>query len=107
MKIGIVAFIIPFVFVYGTSILMIGDTLEIITATITALIGVFALATSVEGWFWGSQPMIMTRIILLIASVTLIFPGLMSDIIGISLIVIALGIELYVRFKVEKQQLQG
>src|SRR5690625_1553761 len=107
MKIGIVAFIIPFVFVYGTSILMIGSTLEIIIATITAIIGVFALATAVEGWFWGSQSMIITRFILLLSSITLIVPGLMSDIIGITLIIIAFGIELFTRHQIQKQQLQG
>ena len=50
MRLGIIAFIIPFFFVYGPALLMIGTPLEIIEASITSLIGCFFLAVGLEGW---------------------------------------------------------
>ncbi|MCM3690945.1 TRAP transporter permease [Neobacillus niacini] len=88
-KIGIVAFIIPFVFVYGPAILMQGTAGEIIMATITALIGAFVLACAVEGWFIGKRATIITRVLLGVASITLIDPGLVTDLIGLGLILAA------------------
>ncbi|OLS40079.1 TRAP transporter permease [Bacillus sp. MRMR6] len=86
MKIGIVAFIIPFVFVYGPAILLQGTIVEIIGSTVTALIGSFALAASVEGWFIGKRAGVLVRLVLIAASITLIVPGGLSDIIGLGLI---------------------
>lgn len=83
MKVGIVAFIIPFVFVYGPAILLEGSLLEIIIATITALIGAFSLATAVEGWFLNDQIHLISRVLLSIFAILLIVPGYVTDLIGV------------------------
>ncbi|MEN1969827.1 TRAP transporter permease [Lentibacillus sp. N15] len=93
VKVGIVAFIIPFAFVYGPAILFEGSYLEILLATITALIGAFALATAVEGWFIGARANIIIRIILSIASLLLLVPNWLSDIVGIAMILIAIAFQ--------------
>jgi TRAP transporter 4TM/12TM fusion protein len=95
MKIGIVAFIIPFVFVYGPAILLQGTPTQIIVSTLTALIGAFVLACGVEGWFIGNRANVIARIFLISAALTLIIPGIITDAIGLGLIVGGVLIQLF------------
>lgn len=86
MKLGLAAFIVPFMFVYGESLLLIGDTQTIILSVITACIGIWGIACAVEGWllrhaYWYE------RLILFVGALLMIIPGLLSDIIGISILV--------------------
>lgn len=98
LKLGLAGFIIPFMFVYGPAMLLIGTTTEIIIATITALIGVFALATAIQGFLWGKVPTAL-RIVLFIAALALIKPGLLTDAVGISLLAGSVAIQYYAAFK--------
>jgi TRAP transporter 4TM/12TM fusion protein len=82
MKLGIAAYIVPFMFIYGPSLLLMGTPTEIITTVITASIGIYAMAAAVEGWllreaFWYE------RLILTGGALCLIKPGLVTDGIGI------------------------
>jgi len=90
MKIGAIAFVIPFVFVYGPELLLEGKTFNIILALITSLIGAYALASCVEGWFINSHANIFIRIILGISSILLFMPNITTDIIGISGLLISI-----------------
>ena len=86
MRLGVIAFIIPFFFVYGPALLMIGTPLEIIEASITSLIGCFFLAVGLEGWL-VEQINIPCRILALGAAFCCIAAGLVTDLIGLGLIV--------------------
>lgn len=86
MRLGIIAFIIPFFFVYGPALLMIGTPLEIIEASITSLIGCFFLAVGLEGWL-VEKINIPCRILALGAVFCCIAAGLVTDLIGLGLIV--------------------
>ena len=70
VKIGIAAFVVPFMFVYGPSLLFVGNLLTILTTLITASFGVLALAVGVQGW-WYAQLMVYERIFLIIAALKL------------------------------------
>ncbi|TFI49946.1 TRAP transporter large permease subunit [Diaphorobacter sp. DS2] len=104
MKIGIVAFIIPFVFVYGPAILLQGTPIQILVSTLTALIGAFVLASGVEGWFIGKSANIFVRILLIAASLTLIVPGLITDTVGVGLILAGIIVQLNFSSKKEDQK---
>jgi len=82
-KIGIAAFIVPFMFFYNSAILMEGETVEIIRAGITATFGVFLLSSGVQGWFLGSRPAWFLRVILILAALFMIEGGWLSDLIGL------------------------
>jgi TRAP transporter 4TM/12TM fusion protein len=97
MKIGIVAFIIPFVFVYGPAILLQGTPTQIIVSTLTALIGAFVLACGVEGWFIGKRANIIARIFLISAALTLIIPGIITDAVGLGLIIGGVLIQIFLK----------
>jgi len=84
-KIGISAFIVPFMFFYNGAILMDGSWLEIIRAGATAIFGVFLLSSSVQGWWVGDRAAVPIRIGLLVAALCMIAGGLLTDLIGIGL----------------------
>jgi TRAP transporter 4TM/12TM fusion protein len=84
-KIGLAAFIVPFMFFYNSALLMDAPALEIVQALITALIGVFFLAASVQAWLWGRTAGLLVRIGLLVAALFMISGGLVTDLMGLGL----------------------
>jgi TRAP transporter 4TM/12TM fusion protein len=84
-KIGIAAFIVPFMFFYNSAILMDGTWLEIIRAGFTATAGVFLLSAGVQGWFVGGRAAWFLRVGLVCAALFMIEGGLLTDLVGIGL----------------------
>lgn len=82
-KIGISAFVVPFMFFYNSAILMNGTWLEIIRAGSTALVGVFFLSSGMQGWFIGGRTAWFLRVGLGVAALFLIEGGLVTDLIGV------------------------
>ena len=92
-KIGIAAFIVPFMFFYNSAILMEGYWSEIIRSGITAIFGVFLLSSGVQGWFMGSRPAWFLRVGLMGAALFMIEGGWISDMIGIGTAVVVYFIQ--------------
>ncbi len=86
-KIGIAAFIVPFMFFYNSALLMDGTVLEITRAFVTATIGVALLSASVQGWFMGGRAVWFLRIGLLAAALMMIEGGLATDLAGVGIAV--------------------
>ncbi|WP_366658230.1 TRAP transporter fused permease subunit [Fodinicurvata sp. EGI_FJ10296] len=84
-RLGIAAFIIPFMMVYNSELVMQGTFLAIVLASLTALVGVSCLAAGLEG-FVLARANALERIMLVSAGLVLIVPGIFSDMIGIALI---------------------
>jgi TRAP transporter 4TM/12TM fusion protein len=84
-KIGIAAFVVPFMFFYNSALLMDGTTVEIIRVFITASIGIYLLAAGAQGWFLGGKVNALLRVMLLAAALFLVEGGFVSDIIGAGL----------------------
>jgi len=84
-KIGISAFIVPFMFFYNGAILMDGTWVEIIRAAATAIFGVFLLSSGVQGWFAGACVAWFMRVGLILAALFMISGGLITDALGIAL----------------------
>jgi TRAP transporter 4TM/12TM fusion protein len=100
---GMAAFLVPFMFFYSPELLLQGDDWSrIIHFAITALIGVYLLAASLQSWFFGPVNQLM-RVILLAASLLLISGGLVTDIAGIGLSVLAIAWQLLVTKKKDKK----
>ena len=87
MRFATAGFIIPFMFVYGPPMVLIGSASEITIAIITGLIGTMTLAAAVQGWLLKAASW-MERGILLLAALALIKPGWVTDLIGLGLLVI-------------------
>lgn len=86
-RIGLSAFIVPFMFFYNGALLMDAPWPEVIRACGTALIGVFLLSCSIQGWFMGSRVAWFIRAGLGLAALLMIEGGLVTDIAGIAIAV--------------------
>jgi TRAP-type uncharacterized transport system fused permease subunit len=82
VKLGVTGYIIPFMFVFGPALLMIGTWDRILLATATAVIGVTALAASLHGYFLRPARL-WERLFLFGAALLLIKPGWITDLGGI------------------------
>ncbi|WP_227935267.1 TRAP transporter permease [Alkalihalobacillus deserti] len=93
VRLALVAFIVPFMFVYGPALIFQGSVVTIVLASVTALIGIYALAVSLEGYL--KQPiLIISRCMLFLGAVFLINVGIILDFIGLLMIVLTLLYEL-------------
>ncbi len=82
-KLGIVAYIVPFMFVYSPELLLMGESIPAMAwSSITALVGTYMLASGIQGWMKRRLP-IVERILLCAAALCMIHPGLITDVIGI------------------------
>ncbi|MEJ6394744.1 TRAP transporter fused permease subunit [Gymnodinialimonas sp. 2305UL16-5] len=84
-KIGIAAFIVPFMFFYNSALLFDGTALEITRALATACVGVFLLTSGVQGWFMGARAVWFLRLGLILAALCMIEGGWITDMIGIGI----------------------
>jgi len=87
MKLGIAAFIAPYMFIFSPAMLMIGNVFDVIQVVFTAMIGTFALACGMQGWLMGRKISFLYRIPLIAGAILLIKPGIITDIIGICLLI--------------------
>ncbi len=83
MRLGIAAFVVPYVFVYGPALLLIGSPFEICVAILTACVGIYAMAGAAEGWLLR-ECSVFERVLLAASSLTLVVPGFVTDTVGIS-----------------------
>ncbi len=99
LKMGLATFIVPFMFFYAPVLLMKGEWIDIVQATLTASIGVWFLAGSTEAWFGGklSYPL---RVLMFVAAILMIHPGTVMDVIGL---VIGVPVYLWQRMRQSPQ----
>ena len=93
VRVGAAGFVVPFMFVFEPSLLMIGDWTVILHSATTATIGVICLAAGLHGYFLREVAM-WERILLVAAAILLIKPGLMTDLIGAALLLTVVGAQL-------------
>ncbi|MGY8799799.1 MAG: TRAP transporter permease [Longimicrobiales bacterium] len=71
-------FVVPFMFVYGPPLLLVGTIPEITLAFVSAIVGVTALAAA--GMGFARRPIAWwERVILFVAALALVLPGLATD----------------------------
>ncbi len=86
VKLGLTGFIIPFMFVFSPSLLLMGDFFTVSMAALTATIGVICLAGGLHRYFFFGPARWWECIMLIVAALVLIKPGWMSDVAGLLLI---------------------
>ncbi|MBT2215595.1 TRAP transporter permease [Virgibacillus dakarensis] len=97
LKLAAAGILVPYVFVYSPELLMQGTSaLEIIWVTITAALGIIALGAGLEGYLLTDVHLPL-RILAVIGAVTLVIPGLWTDMIGLGLLIIVLAIQMVKR----------
>jgi TRAP-type uncharacterized transport system fused permease subunit len=82
VRYGLVSFVLPYMFVYGPSLLMQDSIGAIIQTVIASCIGIFGIALGLTGYFRTKINTIL-RLLLIAGGLLLVMEGLITDIIGI------------------------
>ena len=84
-RLAIAAFIVPYVFAYSPAMLFIDTTpFEVVTICITAVLGIFCVAAGIGGYIFKNMNPLF-RLLIIAGGLTLLIPGLVTDIIGLVL----------------------
>ncbi|OIJ15998.1 C4-dicarboxylate ABC transporter [Anaerobacillus arseniciselenatis] len=89
-KLGIAAFVVPYMFYYSPQLMMEGSGGGIALAVVTAAIGIYFLAAAVQGWFAKKEAGVIVRVLLIAAALCLINANLLFDAIAASIIIVAI-----------------
>lgn len=84
VKLALTGYIIPFMFVFGPSLLLIGHWSTVVLTVITAFSGVALLSIGLQGYLFGPLRW-LPRLCFLAAAFVLIQPGLVTDTVGAAL----------------------
>ncbi len=85
-KMALAGFIVPFVFTLQPSMLFQSGTIfDSVLAVVAALVGTWAFASGLNFWFFG-KPSPLICAVLIVGGLLLIWPGLVTDLIGLALV---------------------
>lgn len=91
MRMGLVAYVVPFIFVYNTGLLLIGSPLDIATIVASTTLGIILLASALGGYLFGKLSL-GYKIWLVIGSIALLLPyplySLMGFVVSIPVVII-------------------
>ena len=103
-KLAIGAFIVPYVFALNPTMLFIGTNgiFEVVLIIITSLIGIFGVSASLEGYMITNMKW-YERVMSAVGGLLLIYPGLVTDLIGLSLVAVVVLIQFIVKKSAKTQ----
>ena len=92
-KLAIGAFIVPYVFALNPAMLFIDtDAWEVILICITSFAGIFGVSSALQGYFFCNMSW-YERIISAAGGLLLIYPGAVTDAVGLGLVAVVLVIQ--------------
>ena len=94
-RLGIVAYIIPFIFVFQPALLLTGEFSHVAQALVTSFIGVITLAGGMQGYLMA-RCFLWERVLLLAAGIALLYPEMYSDLAGLG-VILFIGMLQYLR----------
>ncbi|NLL19295.1 MAG: TRAP transporter permease, partial [Clostridia bacterium] len=92
-RLGLAAFIIPFLFAQSPALLAQAAWLDVLLTTFSAFIGTAALAAGTIGFLFNNVSAIQ-RLLLVAGSLTMLHVSLVTDVVGLSLITVAVLLNL-------------
>ncbi|SHI76377.1 TRAP transporter, 4TM/12TM fusion protein [Butyrivibrio fibrisolvens DSM 3071] len=102
-RLAIAAFIVPYMFCLSPALLMIDTTpLAVAQISITAVFGIFGLAAGLEGYCFTDMNKII-RVLTVVGGLLLIYPGLLTDGVGLVLVIGSLAFQ----FIMSKKTIKG
>jgi TRAP transporter 4TM/12TM fusion protein len=87
MRVGAAGFIVPFMFVYDPSLLMIGEWHSIIWRFVLSCVGIGLLAAGLHGYLLRAMPM-WERVVAIVAAILLVVPTLWADLAGLAVLAV-------------------
>jgi len=101
-RLGVVGFLVPFMFIYSPNLLLIGSAGEVLIAGVTSLVGAYLISISSEGWFRGPVNPV-SRVLLFAGGILMLIPGIKTDSVGAGLAIIAAVIAKFLGRKNEQR----
>jgi TRAP transporter 4TM/12TM fusion protein len=98
---AMVAFLIPFIFIYDPGILLIGSIFSIIKATAILFLGCFLIAAGMAGYLFNPLNKI-ERFILVTGAILVVIPETITDIIGFCIAIVIAIISLKRKMQISK-----
>lgn len=96
-KLAIGAFIVPYVFALNPAMLFVNTSVwEVILICITSVVGIFGVSAALQGWFLCRMHW-YERILSAVGGLLLIYPGIVTDSIGLGLLAIVLVAQIFER----------
>lgn len=98
-KLAIGAFIVPYVFALNPAMLFINTNAgEVILICITSVIGIFGVSAALEGYFLHRMSW-YERILSAVGGLLLIYPGIVTDAVGLGLVALVLVVQFLTKKK--------
>lgn len=93
-KLAIAAFVVPYIFAVDPAMILMNEgIMPAVLTIVTSLIGIFGIAAALNGYVL-KKASVIERIIFACGGLTLLIPGLVTDIIGIALIALAIFMQI-------------
>jgi TRAP transporter 4TM/12TM fusion protein len=105
VKLGLTGYIIPFMFVYGPSLLLIGEWQTVLLTVISACAGVSLLAAGLSGYLIGNANP-AARLCYIAGAFVLINPGLVTDTVGAALATTGIVLNVYWKWTPARPRLE-
>lgn len=86
-RVALPALVVPFMFVYSPALLLNGSVLEVLAASFPALLGLLAMSVALIG-YWMAPLHSWERVLALAGGALLVFPGMVTDGIGVALLAV-------------------
>lgn len=103
-KLAIGAFIVPYIFVLSPCLVLVDvNILDLIKVIPTAILGMAAISSGVIGWMYRDLT-ILQRILIVFGGIALIDPHVLSDLVGLGLIMFVL---FYGRYATKKEAIEN
>ena len=100
-KLGLCGYLIPFIFIYNPTLILMGEPFYIILALITATVGIISLAAAIQGYLVHNLG-ILERFLFAGGALFNIYPGITSDAVGIGVLAIAF----FIHWNINKPRLK-
>ena len=89
-RLGIAAYILPFMFIYSPALVLQGTGVEIAQCVFTAILGCAALAAGSEGYLYGVGKLApVSRVLCFAGALLLIDGGTLTDVVGLGMLVLS------------------
>jgi TRAP-type C4-dicarboxylate transport system permease large subunit/type 1 glutamine amidotransferase len=86
-RVALPALIVPFMFVYSPALMLNGSLLEVLEASVPALLGLLAMSIALIG-YWMGPLRLWERGAALLAGVLMVFPGLLNAGVGVAVMAV-------------------
>ena len=102
-KLAIGAFIIPYMFVFNSQMLMIdANAVQLSYILLTALIGMFGISVALEGYGFGFTSNIVERLLFAAGGLLCVIPEGMTDVIGLCMLAVLCTFQIICRKLIKK-----